>query len=371
MKYSAFFLIPILCIFFTYCNMEKNSEKQNMYYWEPEVSTSKANPIENIDVSYFFEDGSKLCVFGSAFTNLGLSKWGCFNDYGKDWKINLPTEVGAKWISYAEKKAYIIYTELPIEQIKYNFENGYEGYTREGKPEKGMYKSINLCLLPKGEVGLYLKGSSRTILLDWSAKGEESQDYELFRSGKNSAKTLEEHISNTIKLNPELDIKEALSLDLIHKYFERFNYKIKVDFEDKKSIMKWHTCDFSNAEHTIAYNKDEEQSIKYPSRMKYFKNIWDCNGYQYTAYFYFNEDEMLRVFDEAYGDDRMQKGELNIFVSKYNNLFEISLNVGGESHVLKKTEIRVFRDPLSDLNGESELMYKNYENDHQNIFKGE
>ena len=180
--------------------MEKNSEKQNMYYWEPEVSTSKANPIENIDVSYFFEDGSKLCVFGSAFTNLGLSKWGCFNDYGKDWKINLPTEVGAKWISYAEKKAYIIYTELPIEQIKYNFEDGYEGYTREGKPEKGMYKSINLCLLPKGEVGLYLKGSSRTILLDWSAKGEESQDYELFRSGKNSAKTLEEHISNTIKL---------------------------------------------------------------------------------------------------------------------------------------------------------------------------
>lgn len=33
---------------------------------------------------------------------------------------------------------------------------------------------------------------------------------------------------------------------------------------------------------------------------------------------YFNEEEMLRVFDEAYGDERMQKGELKINVCKYN-----------------------------------------------------
>jgi hypothetical protein len=58
-------------------------------------------------------------------------------------------------------------------------------------------------------------------------------------------------------------------------------------------------------------------------------------------------------------------------VSKYNNLFEISLTVNGKKYLFEKTEIRVFRDPLSDLSGESELVYKNYEGENKNVFIGE
>ena len=83
---------------------------------------------------------------------------------------------------------------------------------------------------------------------------------------------------------------------------------------------------------------------------------------------YFNEEEVLRVFDEAYGEDRMQEGELTIKVCKYNNLFDISLNVGDKSVKLEKTEIRVFQDPIDDPDGDGTLIYKNYEGNHRNLF---
>ena len=56
-------------------------------------------------------------------------------------------------------------------------------------------------------------------------------------------------------------------------------------------------------------------------------------------------------------------------VSKYNNLFEISLNVDDKKILFEKTEIRVFRAPLPDVRGNWELIYKNYEGDHQNILR--
>ena len=42
-----------------------------------------------------------------------------------------------------------------------------------------------------------------------------------------------------------------------------------------------------------------------------------------------------------------------------------------QKYLFEKAEIRVFRDPLSDLSGESELVYKNYEGENKNVFIGE
>jgi hypothetical protein len=83
---------------------------------------------------------------------------------------------------------------------------------------------------------------------------------------------------------------------------------------------------------------------------------------------YFNEEEVLRLFDEAYGTDRDQKGELRVKVCKYNNLFDISLNVGGKSVKFEKTAIRVFQRPIEDPIKAGDLIYKNYKGDHTNFF---
>ena len=83
----------------------------------------------------------------------------------------------------------------------------------------------------------------------------------------------EEYIENDIKSNPFLNVPQVVTPELLHKYFERFNYKIKVRFEDDKSSMWWFNYEYSNSEKSIADLRDEDTSIKYPSRMKYFRTI--------------------------------------------------------------------------------------------------
>lgn len=95
-----------------------------------------------------------------------------------------------------------------------------------------------------------------------------------------------------------------------------------------------------------------------PSRLKNIRSEWNTKDFHYTSFMYFNEAEMLRVFDEAYGEDRTQKGELKIKVSKDCKSFDLSLNVGGKSIKLEKTEIRVFQDPIDKPDGDGTLIYK-------------
>lgn len=368
--FSSFFH-PLLCLGFSQCNttntIEPKQDQKKLYYWEPTACSPEKHPVELIDVSYFFDDGSSLSVFDS-FAGSGIGIAACGADYGKNWSIALPVEVSAKWISYTEKKTYILYDSLPIDQLNYLFENGYEAFDREGNSIKGNFRTLSLCLLPGGDVFIYVNADSRRLLLDWSVKAECSNDYELFREEGDDSKSLEEHINTTIKLNPEFNISQVLSIDLIYKYLERFNYQIKVDFEDDNSNVTWFRYEYSNSELSIACYRDLEKSIKNPSRMKYFRVNWNSKGYTYSSYFYFNEEEVIRLFDEAYGMDRTQNGEFKIHVGKDNNLFDLSLTVNDKKYTFEKTEIRVFKTPLSDPNSESELVYKNYEGDHANIF---
>lgn len=70
---------------------------------------------------------------------------------------------------------------------------------------------------------------------------------------------------------------------------------------------------------------------------------------------------MLRAYDEAFGDDRTQKGELRIKVSKRNDRFDLFLNVGDKSIRLEKTEIVNFIDPADAPDSEDTVIFENFD----------
>ena len=130
------------------------------------------------------------------------------------------------------------------------------------------------------------------------------------------------------------------------------------EFENKETSICGVESEFTNGElhwETPKYN----DVFKSPSRLKESRIEWNTKDSHYTCFMYFNEAE---------GEDRTQKGELKIKVCKYNNLFDISLNVGDKSIKLEKTAIRVFQDPIEDPDGKGTLIYKNYEGNHTNFF---
>lgn len=93
--------------------------------------------------------------------------------------------------------------------------------------------------------------------------------------------------------------------------------------------------------------------------MKYLSFLWQVKDSLYSGYFFFDEDEILRVYPKAFGNEGKLKGELVVKVSKYNNWFDIFLQVGDKKYKLEKTKIHVFRD-TPQKKDDDEPFYCNY-----------
>lgn len=369
------FVISVLFFFFIHNSCETMTKsKEFSCFWEPIVSAPKKFPMELLNADFIMPDETALSVFDDRFVYLGMGRSRCGAVYDKNFIRLLPTHVDAQWVSFSEKKVYSLYAELPVDQIKALFETGFEIRYMSGKVTKEKYKTIDLCLLPGGKVILYVKMGNHRIALDWQAQAEETHEYDDYITKTNGDHSMEEYYDYTLSNNADwMVVEEDVPFGLWDKYIELFKYYVQMNYENEDGVVtKMLAPNFTNGESWSVGNYDPRNYMdKMFSRPKDLEILWEDKKYRYTAYFYFNEEEVIRIFDEAFGDDRTQYGALEIFVSKYNNLFEISLCAGDKKIVFEKTEIRVFRDLLTDLDGESERIYKNYDGDHTNYFRGE
>ena len=83
-------------------------------------------------------------------------------------------------------------------------------------------------------------------------------------------------------------------------------------------------------------------------------------------------DSPQEVFDEAYGEDRMQEGVLLIAYSEENENFEVTLRVGGKKYAFEKTEVWISKIPEAletDGKAQRKRVFKNFEGDNRNEFR--
>ena len=365
--------------------LQKNKDNSQMederFYYEVCCSGPKLGPGDYVTVEYIGESGT-VRVFGNESIGVGMGLGHDGVTRSRASRFGLPKAIEATWVSWTDRKVYSVASLLPYDTILSLFRDGGEPCVPAPKgttPDNLIGKTIDrfdLCFLPGGKVMLYVNTAVKSILLDWSAEGVEETDDEVLRhiyrqyGLKNMDEYYDMFYSDKYKdYEPwrKYMRKHGTIAPLLERYMERFNYTLNFEFENKETNIYSVRSNFTNGERyslTPKYNK----AFKMPSRLKEIRVLWDTKDYRFTGFMYFNEEEMLKVFDEAYGNDRTQKGELTIKVCKYNNLFDIFLNVGGKSIKLEKTEIRVFRDPIEDPDGDGTLIYKNYEGNHKNLF---
>ena len=351
------------------------------FYYEVCCSGPILGPGDYVTVEYIGESGT-VRVFGNESIGVGMGLGHDGVTRSRASRFGLPKAIEATWVSWTDRKVYSVATLLPYDTILSLFKDGGEPCVPAPKgitPDDLIGKTIDrfdLCFLPGGKVMLYVNTAVKSILLDWTAEGTEVTDDEILRHvyRQYGLKNMDEYYdmlySDKYKeYEPwrKYMRKHGSIGPLLERYLERFNYTLNFEFENKETTIYKVRSNFTNGERyslTPEYNK----AFKMPSRLKEFRVLWDTKDYRFTGFMYFNEEEMLKVFDEAYGNDRTQKGELTIKVCKYSNLFDIFLNVGDKSIKLEKTEIRVFRDPIEDPDGDGTLIYKNYEGNHKNLF---
>ena len=362
-------------------NKEINQMEDERFYYEVCCSAPKLGPGKYVTVEYIGESGTFRC-FGNPTIGVGMGLGHDGVARSRASRYGLPKAIEATWVSYTDRKVYSVATLLPYDTILSLFKDGGEPcipVTNGIIPEDKIGYAIDrfdLCFLPGGKVMLYVNTAVKSILLDWSAEGTEETDDEVLRHvyRRYGMKNMDEYYDMFYSDEfPDYEPwrkymrKHGSIAPLLERYLERFNYTLNFEFENKETVIDYVLAKYANGEHqsgTSQYNA----CFRMPSRLKETRVVWDTKDSHYTCFMYFNEEEMLKVFDEAYGEDRTQKGELTIKVCKYNNLFDISLNVGDKSIKLEKTEIRVFRDPIDDPHGDGTLIYKNYEGNHKNLF---
>ena len=151
----------------------------------------------------------------------------------------------------------------------------------------------------------------------------------------------------------------GIPFDLWDVYKERFNYTIKIDFENNKTELDsaYTSYEFTNTD--FLYDGDKSP-LTMKTRPFHIGFIWLVDHYKYTGEFYFDEEEVINVFREAFNQKhRKEKGVLHIHISKYNNRFDLSLNVGKDEYKLKHTNIYVFKKRIGSTSTKEEVFYDN------------
>ena len=152
----------------------------------------------------------------------------------------------------------------------------------------------------------------------------------------------------------------------------RDTYEIRFEFEKESTPFVWAKEEYANGEMLCSRNRTKVTSIQRPARLKYYELSWYAGGYEYFGELWFQEEEMLHLFDEAYGEDRMQEGVLLIAYSEENESFEVTLQVGGKKYAFEKTEVWISKIPEAletDGKAQRERVFKNFEGDNRNRFR--
>ena len=356
-------------------------EGRKKYFWEFAISSPRKYPVEVFKADFILDkepggDGNVRVrsYFGPDFQcgGMGIEK-STATDEG--YREVLPRYIEALWISYAENQVYYLYEELPYDEIERQFGEGYDFYEdRNSEPKKVNFDVINLCFLPEGKVALYLNGTRRTILLDWSAQGKATDEF--------NDEICEEHeiippfdgyVDRTLKTNPHIEVEREIPMgEVLDKYFEKYVYEIRFEFEKESTPMFWAKEEYANGEELCSRNRTKVTSIQRPARLKYYELSWYAGGYEYFGELWFQEEEMLHLFDEAYGEDRMQEGVLLIAYSEENESFEVTLQVGGKKYAFEKTEVwisKILEALETDGKAQRERVFKNFEGDNRNEFR--
>lgn len=354
LKISIAGLIILTSIFLIiYNTIQQENQLQDSYEqeedksgWQIWVVSPKIFPIDIYGFLLKNLDGTGIEHYHHC-EHIDNFKWSRKDYYYERTINNIPTGIHIEYAALQEGEKYELDVDFSPEELNLLQQKFTEEfYKSTGK--KGKYCVFNICILPHGEI--------RFILAD------DRERIEMLDFTYTAAKT--QNIGGTFNLDAETKGKD-FSISTYEKYFERFNYTTKVSFEDAETVCTKNQTEYTNTE-IIVYTKETGYNniLKKPSRIKEFRVWWNSNGEDYKSYMYFNQEEVISIFEEAFGDDHNQEGVLHFDIGKENKSVSIYLQVGEKTYIFKEVQMDIVRIVHNAI--ENDLIYSNYEgNDHQ------
>lgn len=391
------YIICVIFVVFTTCIVlymyNKNSKKIS---WEPACSTPEM--FEIYAHHFYVKCGENSAVsITEDLLHHGLE--GFLSSCPSEVRNMLPTGLFMIYAAIQERKIYKIdydFSEKEKAMIQKFLEEGYSHSRCEGS-----YNCFYVCVLPGGVIKFIIKDAGkdfpgeRSVVLDFEAKAEETHEIDeelLYGMKKMPAKgirqwesidsyfdwmnwegkhfkdleTIKTKYGKTEYLRQKYHREGNFPMYVWEKYFERFNYKIVISFEDSSSKLVEERCYYTAPEFTVRkIDLNPNNIITNPTRLRKHRFLWISQGVEYETILYFNEEEVFQIYDEMFGTDRNQYGELRVDVSKYNNLLDVSLVVGDRVKKLEKTQIDIVK--INRETKQRDMIYENYKGHHQDF----
>lgn len=350
-------------------------EPRTVFSWSPSVSTPYNYPVELLRCKVGFGDEGKSFPVFDSFPILGIGESGAggvdLNAFDIERGFPIPNSIDILWVAYTEKKFYNANIQFS-EELQYRIlELFREGYYGVKQNQRFRYNNLVITLLPEGKIWLYLDGSHRYVRLDYTLQAEEVS-VELSDYVKTRHKTMDDFCTGRLSDYPEAIenlSKNGIPKGLWDTYAERFPYDIQIEFENEQTVFDPNYGYYCSNGEMLGSLDDVKY---YPmARLKYLIMAWNVADTVYTGHLFFNENEVIRNYPAAFGDESNPdiRGKFLIKVGEDNNQFDISLRVGERECKFEETQIHVFKRGANQPKKETVVYYNNHQHIHSSDIK--
>ena len=350
-------------------------EPRTVFSWSPSVSTPYNYPVELLRCKVGFGDEGKSFPVFDSFPILGIGESGAggvdLNAFDIERGFPIPNSIDILWVAYTEKKFYQANIQFS-EELQYRIlELFREGYYGVKQNQRFRYNNLVITLLPEGKIWLYLDGSHRYVRLDYTLQAEEVS-VELSDYVKTRHKTMDDFCTGRLSDYPEAIenlSKNGIPKGLWDTYAERFPYDIQIEFENEQTVFDPNYGYYCSNGEMLGSLDDVKY---YPmARLKYLIMAWNVADTVYTGHLFFNENEVIRNYPAAFGDESNPdiRGKFLIKVGEDNNQFDISLRVGERECKFEETQIHVFKRGANQPKKETVVYYNNHQHIHSSDIK--
>lgn len=350
-------------------------EPRTVFSWSPSVSTPYNYPVELLRCKVGFGDEGKSFPVFDSFPILGIGESGAggvdLNAFDIERGFPIPNSIDILWVAYTEKKFYQANIQFS-EELQYRIlELFREGYYGVKQNQRFRYNNLVITLLPEGKIWLYLDGPHRYVRLDYTLQAEEVS-VELSDYVDTRHKTMDDFCTGRLSDYPEAIenlSKNGIPKGLWDTYAERFPYDIQIEFENEQTVFDPNYGYYCSNGEMLGSLDDVKY---YPmARLKYLIMAWNVADTVYTGHLFFNENEVIRNYPAAFGDESNPdiRGKFLIKVGEDNNRFDISLRVGERECKFEKTQIHVFKRGANQPKKETVVYYNNHQHIHSSDIK--
>lgn len=259
-------------------------------------------------------------------------EWGNTSEvcvYNNDGVI-MPSKLEIVWLSLVEKQFYELSTELPYEELESLWD------ISDPTANTPLYDTLIIGMCPGGHVAIWFYGQLKSELVGWYKANETTVPMALFIPNHPDL-SVEEYCDKYLgSLHP---LNASINLSSFPKRMDKYMYRYVVYFE------KWSQDNGTWEKHQ---DKDDELEIVYINEtlydgthdklhdgglMKYHeagkpKKLalkWHIKKSDYSAYFWFEEEEICAIFNKFYGQHPDTKTDFIIHIDPIKKKYELSL----------------------------------------------